>query len=268
MMNTIRDAVDVVRISRRDYGPLRGWDIAKTWLGFERAYRRVSRGGNEPKSPILLHGHEVHFPKGGFANLHYLYREIFIDQTYRTELPASPRILDAGANIGLASVYWSLVYPNARVTAFEPAPSCLPHLKSNIGWKENVEIVEAAVGPEKGSLALPIEADNPASLRSGFSRNYSNVVDVDVVQLSDYVDESIDLAKIDVEGFETSVLRELAAAGVLPKIKRFTIEYHHHLVDRADELDRLIGLLRDEGYDYRVVSGDEVEVLVIYAWRV
>ena len=49
---------------------------------------------------------------------------------------------------------------------------------------------------------------------------------------------------------------------------QFVIEYHHHLVKRADELDHLIGLLRDEGYNYRVVSGDEVEVLMIYAWRV
>ena len=77
------------------------------------------------------------------------------------------------------------------------------------------------MGPEKGTLPLPVETNNPASLRSGFSRNYSNTVNVEVVKLSDYVDGVIDLAKIDVEGFETAVVRELAAAGVLPNIKQF-----------------------------------------------
>lgn len=135
MFNVLKILFRAILISRRDYGSFDSKNIAKNWLKLEFMKRRNS----EPKSPVKLHGSKVYFPKGGFGNLRYLYREIFVDQTYGVKLPTSPRILDAGANIGLASFYLSLVYPNARITAFEPAPSCLDYLKSNIGWKDNVE---------------------------------------------------------------------------------------------------------------------------------
>jgi len=37
--------------------------------------------------------------------------------------------LDAGANIGLASIYYSLAYSNSRIIAFEPEESNLELLK-------------------------------------------------------------------------------------------------------------------------------------------
>src|SRR5438045_4004967 len=40
---------------------------------------------------------------------------------FSTTNPA-PRILDCGANVGLASLYWKRTHPGARITAFEADP--------------------------------------------------------------------------------------------------------------------------------------------------
>ena len=65
--------------------------------------------------------------------LNHLYREIFARQQYyfRAETE-SPLILDCGANLGMASLYFKWLYPKARVRAFEPDPSTFELLKQNL----------------------------------------------------------------------------------------------------------------------------------------
>ena len=50
--------------------------------------------------------------------------EILIKRSYRNDLPAAPEvIIDAGANIGLTSIFFANEYPNARIIAIEPEAS-------------------------------------------------------------------------------------------------------------------------------------------------
>src|ERR1043165_8110978 len=70
-----------------------------------------------------------------------------------------PRILDCGANIGLASMSFKQRYPHARITAFEADPSlaamCRRNLEAN--GAPHVEIRDAAVWTENGSLEFVCE---------------------------------------------------------------------------------------------------------------
>ena len=47
--------------------------------------------------------------------------DLFVRDVMRVAFTTSePRILDGGANIGLASLYFATRFPGARITAFEP----------------------------------------------------------------------------------------------------------------------------------------------------
>src|SRR5579863_2728165 len=54
--------------------------------------------------------------------------DVFARDTYRIPFrtPRGPSVIvDAGANIGITSIYFSSLYPRARVIAIEPEPSNL-----------------------------------------------------------------------------------------------------------------------------------------------
>ncbi|MFI5179368.1 MAG: hypothetical protein ACHQO8_12420, partial [Vicinamibacterales bacterium] len=44
----------------------------------------------------------------------------------------APRILDCGANVGLASLFFRRAYPKARITAFEADPAIFAMLDANL----------------------------------------------------------------------------------------------------------------------------------------
>src|SRR4029077_20510951 len=48
-------------------------------------------------------------------------------------------------------------------------------------------------------------------------------------RLSSFIEEQVNLLKMDIEGAEESVLTELAASGKLHMIDQIHLEYHHHL---------------------------------------
>ena len=61
--------------------------------------------------------------------------EIFRREQYRFETDApAPFIVDCGANIGMATLYFKSLYPDATVLAFEPDPAafaCLQEKRSS-----------------------------------------------------------------------------------------------------------------------------------------
>jgi hypothetical protein len=62
----------------------------------------------------------------------FVYRDTIQGQ-YGFDLPFQPRvILDAGANIGLTSVYFAKKYPHARIVAIEPEASNFDVLTRNV----------------------------------------------------------------------------------------------------------------------------------------
>jgi hypothetical protein len=58
------------------------------------------------------------------------YKAIFEEEIYAFESEIeAPRIIDGGANIGLATLYWKRQYPEGQIMAFEPAPRAFESLK-------------------------------------------------------------------------------------------------------------------------------------------
>ena len=56
----------------------------------------------------------------------YAFEQIFLDDDYALPMGLQPRfVIDGGANVGYASIYFSNRYPNADIVAVEPDPSKL-----------------------------------------------------------------------------------------------------------------------------------------------
>ncbi|PIU20794.1 MAG: hypothetical protein COT18_00435 [Elusimicrobia bacterium CG08_land_8_20_14_0_20_59_10] len=187
----------------------------------------------------------------------YLFREIFLRQVYWFDAgnPA-PVIVDCGANIGMASLYFKAVYPGAEILAFEPDPDAFACLRENLRLNgiSGVEAREEAVMNAAGTVPLYSSLSGPGALGISVLRGRADGPPraVRAVRLSDRIIRRIDLLKLDIEGAETGVLAELKASGKLPMINRIWMEYHHHIDGSLDSFSGALEMLESAGFGYQL----------------
>ena len=175
--------------------------------------------------------------RGGPSSDLQVFRQIFLDQEYQPLVGGGERIgsvLDLGANIGLASIYFLNRFPDATILAVEPNPDNAEMCRRNLRpYGKRARVLEGAVWVHEGELALS---------RDGFGdgREWaSSVVEIPetgtaekvkcwtMPQLLDALGTGgrADLVKIDIEGAEEPLFR--ADAGVwLGKVRNLCIELH------------------------------------------
>jgi FkbM family methyltransferase len=134
------------------------------------------------------------------------------------------RVVDVGANIGVFSLYQSMLKGAGEVIAFEPSPEVFPRLVKNIEINgiKNIRVLNAAVGDESGMLSF---TESRISANSKVSE--MGLLKVPCVRLDDELKDipGIDVLKIDTEGYETHVLR--GACETLKKTERIVLELHY-----------------------------------------
>jgi len=136
---------------------------------------------------------------------------------FKSLLRTTDTVLDIGANIGCTSLLFG---PLAKkVYSFEPSPSTYGYLKRNVesARLDNVIPVNVGLGKESGSFELTF---SPNDRSGGFVSNLicateGHAVEKITISQGDAYIEShnlpkIDFIKIDVEGFEKSVIEGLA----------------------------------------------------------
>src|SRR5262245_6463410 len=83
-------------------------------------------------------------------------------------MPGNVRtVLDIGANIGIAALYFARAFPNATIHCFEPEPRNCDVLEANARTCERIRVHRFALGAEDGELRL-YDSDDAANL-GGFS---------------------------------------------------------------------------------------------------
>jgi len=174
------------------------------------------------------------------------YRSIFEDEIYAFEPESErPRIIDGGANIGLATLYWKRQFPKSRITAFEPDPQVFEALKWNIeshGFND-VALVQKGLWCKETELAFqPDGADGGhVEVMSHEVKNHM----VPVTRLVPYLKDPVDLLKLDIEGAEVEVIQD--AAGHLQNVRRLFVEYHSY-IGEEQRVDVLLRVLREAGF--------------------
>jgi FkbM family methyltransferase len=165
---------------------------------------------------------------------HHLKNEIFTQGAYYFETDnARPRIIDAGAHIGLSTLYFKKLFPGAQVTAIEPNPAVIPFLEKNI-WENNltdVEVVTAALADEAGQMEFFSDASDEQWLSTASFHNgawtetqTSQKILVPTLPLTDFLDQPVDFLKMDIEGAEQRVL--VSAGNQLTQVQHMMVEFH------------------------------------------
>jgi FkbM family methyltransferase len=209
-----------IRKYRKAYGPVTGL-FAYAKLGCTRT------GVTRVKVPrsnasILLRAGTSDIPT---------FEEVFLDNDYDFSTDNSePRfIVDAGANIGCASVYFANRFPNAKIVAIEPESSNMALLRRNIAAYPNISAVQAGlwnketylevVDPSADKWAFQLREcdEKPTSLKAHT---------VDSIMKAAGVDH-VDVLKIDIEGSERELFSE--NCDWLKRVSVLIIELHDRL---------------------------------------
>jgi FkbM family methyltransferase len=170
-------------------------------------------------------------------------------------LDPSEVALDIGANVGFMSgAMAARSGPNGRVLSFEPNPSVLAMLRANVftvggGRAAPICLHEVALSSRSGTATLRAGSDfernrGTASLTVPGASDGAFEWQVDTARLDDVIGEqTVGVAKLDVEGHEGEVLRGAAAALASRRIRDLVLED----LDDGDATARRI--LIDEGYE-------------------
>ncbi|TPX18041.1 uncharacterized protein E0L32_011860 [Thyridium curvatum] len=197
--------------------------------------------GSEPK--LLELGPDLAVYIGAERDARFIYKEIYQDHCYDVStLPADPFIIDAGANIGLFTLYMKAKYPAARILAFEPVPQIFSLYQRNLALHgvapADVAAHQCALGsgspaatastkmltyfPNAPGNSTFVPQEKELLRKALPEEHYQRMIDrssagatqvpVRVERLSRFLDEYEDLAridflKIDVESWELEVLR-------------------------------------------------------------
>jgi FkbM family methyltransferase len=160
--------------------------------------------------------------------------KVFVEEEYRLPREANPAfdtsprlVVDAGANIGMATLYFAQTFPDARIVAIEPEPSNFAALRVNCEGLPNVSLKHAALWPVRAALQL---ADSRAENWMFSVRPASDAGDVvPAITIPEILAESgadrIDLLKLDIEGAERELFSD-ACEEWLPRVRMIVIELH------------------------------------------
>lgn len=115
----------------------------------------------------------------------------------------TPVIIDAGANIGAAALWFGRQYPEASVVAIEPDPGNARVLRANLSASSKLIVLEAAIGSEPGYVSM-IPGEHSWGVQTERSDAGCPIVTID--QAAEQVENgSLFLVKIDIEGFESDL---------------------------------------------------------------
>jgi FkbM family methyltransferase len=193
-----------------------------------------------------------------YLTLTYLFEEIFLRRDYAFKSKTqNPVIVDCGANIGIAMLYFKYCYPQAQLYCFEPNPNVFKLLNQNRDYNKlgDVTLYPVALSNFVGQIPFFMD-DNAGTLLSSVDekRGGSNVINCQAQKLSDYLKhfESVDLIKMDVEGSEWMIVDDLKESGSLIKIQQLIIEYHHKIEGESSRLAQFLKIFEDHGFEYNL----------------
>jgi FkbM family methyltransferase len=156
-----------------------------------------------------------------------IFKQVFYDRQYLLDQLLNfdaKYIVDAGANIGLAAIYFSQLFPSAQIIAIEPQNENFELLKKNTSACTNIKIENAALWYKEEKIDIV----NPDSLSASFmvgARENASIEAVTVPSLlKRYNWTAVDILKIDIEGAEKEIFSN--DVSWLKNIRLLIIELH------------------------------------------
>ncbi len=197
----------------------------------------------------------------------HTFTEVFREQVYGCvldQVKECSTVIDLGANIGLAALYFAAHYPSCRLFTVEPHPGTYQMLTRNLGdlirearcrtlkaavWKDETTLVGDFDEPEHYSAFAMREATSA----SGDELQTVGLSMPAIIAESGF--DTIDILKVDIEGAEVELFK--GDVSWLSRVRCIAIEFHADS-RAASEFDGLM-----QQYGFRVIDNGPHTVLAI-----
>jgi len=156
-------------------------------------------------------------------------RKVFLESEYELPFTIPVRtVVDAGAHIGAATVFYHYRFPDARILAIEPEESNYNLLRENIGTIPTVVALRAALWPYEEQLWIQDTAADKLGFQvsttpSNFGYSVPSITPQKVFEKL-HVDQ-VDILKLDIEGAELDLFASGAGAW-LSRVRCLVLELH------------------------------------------
>jgi FkbM family methyltransferase len=214
-------------------------------------------------------------------SLWFLFNEIFLKQEYYFESSKkNPLIIDCGANIGVATLYFKWLYPESKVYSFEADIETSKLLKKNAADNnlKDVFIFNNAVSNKDSAMSFFIDKHEKGSLHMSINRDrIKNAKEIKIksIDFSEFIkNKKVDFLKMDIEGEEKNVFKKMDKDKTINNIKQMIIEYHHKINDEKSELSDFLIILEKNDFEYQidchikpVGSKEKFQDILIHAYK-
>jgi len=140
-------------------------------------------------------------------------------------------VVDAGANMGVFSIFVATTYPHCTIYAFEPAPNTFMALSQNTKYYPNIKVFNCGLGEEEKKASILV------SDHTGANYVGEGGVPIDIKTI-DGLNLRVDFLKMDTEGYEANILQ--GAKTTIKKWKPVIAMSAYHKPNDAKELPALL----------------------------
>jgi FkbM family methyltransferase len=236
---------------------------------------------NKPLDRVNVLGSSINVLDSNFFQFNL--DEVFGDEEYFVPLnKQNPTIVDCGANIGLATLYFKRLFPDCVILAIEGHPTTFSVLQANIADNslEGVIAINALLtgsDVDEASIYSKREGDLRATtVKELYAEGGEDLTSIDVkaIRLSSVLPPKVDILKMDIEGGESEVLLEIRDH--LINIDKIILEFHNVPGRNTMTLAEMLRYLEESGFTCIVKgsAGAPISTLydrpyanVVYAYR-
>lgn len=176
------------------------------------------------------------------------YKNIFRNKSYHFDSDKKdPFIIDGGGHIGLSVLYFKKICPESEILVFEPDKDIAEILRRNIAINKlaGVAVIESGLYSRTGSLGFNADKTDGGRLSE------SGPESIKAERLSDHIDREVDFLKLNIEGAELEVLKELERSEKLGLIHEMCLEWHS-FPDQRQNLGELLLILERNNFRYLI----------------
>jgi FkbM family methyltransferase len=218
LQQVIAQALGTMRAVNGDARPLEAQEVQDLYV---ECFARIWAASGEPEdrrpaaaiAAAALAGQRAPGSVGPTAGVNPL-----MDMAQLMRADARPVIFDVGANIGQSVRKFRNRFPTSLIHSFEPIPDTFRVLESNTEPYDDVVVTHALVGAQTGTQEIIENTDStmssvlelgPSSWGKERARHPVPVITVDDY-CDDHAIDTIDVLKIDTQGYELEVLKGAA----------------------------------------------------------
>jgi len=237
---------------------------------------------DEQKNMLSLNWGNATYLADDFEEL-YILREIYFSGDYDFTPAGSTVVVDVGANVGFTSIFLADANPELMVVACEPVPEnyakALKNLAANPLLSERISFYNFGLFSEDGNKTILSQVGNRVRSSIVMDRSHdapgkTESIPIEVRRASSFIKEVGEMnpgrrivIKMDCEGSEYHILRNLEADGVLGMVSGFLMEWHK--LDGQDDATFIRGFLKRTGFDVCMLGRlqSKYDVGMAYAFR-